>query len=103
MDRISIHSGTGIHFTGLLPNSDNFGGIASITPVDTDDPFKESNTEIFHPKNLCQELPLLEALSKNINLMFQKDSSPVDQISPALRPDFEEDYMCMISLANRSG
>ncbi|MCM8526632.1 MAG: hypothetical protein NE327_08960 [Lentisphaeraceae bacterium] len=44
---------------------------------------------------------LLEALSENINLMFQKESTPQDDIVTSLRPDFENDYICMISLANQ--
>lgn len=44
---------------------------------------------------------LLQTLSKNIDLMFQKSSSPRETISQAMRPEFENDYMCMISLANQ--
>ena len=45
---------------------------------------------------------LLKAISNNINLMFQKTSLPQEEISTSLRPDFENDYMCMISLANQT-
>ena len=44
---------------------------------------------------------LLETISENINLMFLKSSMPQDDISVALRPDFENEYICMISLANQ--
>lgn len=44
---------------------------------------------------------LLQTISDNLNLMFQKDSLVQDNISTSLRPEFEEDYMCMISLANQ--
>ena len=43
---------------------------------------------------------LLSTIAENINLMFQKSSTPQDSTTPAVRPDFENDYMCMISLAN---
>ena len=44
---------------------------------------------------------LLEVISENINLMFQKESTPAEDVTSSLRPDFTDDYMCMISLANQ--
>jgi hypothetical protein len=44
---------------------------------------------------------LLETMSENINLMFLKPSTPQDDIVTAMRPDFENEYICMISLANQ--
>lgn len=44
---------------------------------------------------------LLEVLSENIQLMFQKESTPTAEIKSTIRPEFENDYMCMISLANQ--
>jgi len=44
---------------------------------------------------------LLEVISENINLMFQKRATPGSTVEHALRPDFENDFMCMISLANQ--
>ena len=44
---------------------------------------------------------LLEVISDNMNLMFHKKPTPGSTVEKALRPDFENDYMCMISLANQ--
>ena len=44
---------------------------------------------------------LLEVISENINLMFQKESTPAEDVATVMRPDFTDDYMCMISLANQ--
>ena len=44
---------------------------------------------------------LLKAFSENINLMFQKQSTHVEKVSSTLRPEFSDDFMCMISLANQ--
>lgn len=44
---------------------------------------------------------LLEVIADNINLMFQKQSTPVEDVTSVLRPDFTDDFMCMISLANQ--
>jgi len=46
-------------------------------------------------------IELLEVMSENINLMFQRESTPAADTNSALRPDFTDDYMCMISLANQ--
>lgn len=48
---------------------------------------------------IAQEL--LEVLAENIQLMFQKYASPTSNIENTQRPEFENDFMCMISLANQ--
>ena len=45
---------------------------------------------------------LLDSISTNIQLMFNAETSPVPESHVSQRPDFENDFICMISLANQS-
>ncbi|MCM8535651.1 MAG: chemotaxis protein CheX [Lentisphaeraceae bacterium] len=45
---------------------------------------------------------MLETLSENLELMFQKKTTPTTEFNECNRPDFNDEYMGMISLANQS-
>jgi CheY-specific phosphatase CheX len=45
---------------------------------------------------------MLETIAENLQLMFQKDAIPQPEHRECNRPDFEDDFIGMISLANQS-
>jgi len=45
---------------------------------------------------------LLTCFSSNLELMFNKKTSPLEEVNTAMRPELEDDYICAISLANQA-